>query len=274
MTITLMDLAALTGLSLPFDDGKTASSLDDQFTLDPKSFQSLRNQYHPSDPKSPITRQERVGFIHYWLYKYIHCPTSVSPRPGLNPLSHQIADGNTPPDFLETILASIYHGMHTLTHQLSNGSKPTGSGPLWLVPLWVYAYFPKLWNGSFNFAKPPKSYGIYFSKVTPLRKSFSYYFKFFYGLMKVEDFSPFRDRTYGPASFTKKFDKTPDISDPRVHDYRPYVLQWKNWVSARDLLINIQGSKSIIYAEVYNPHYVARQFGLTQAWPATFFILP
>ncbi|CAN1146629.1 hypothetical protein LINPERPRIM_LOCUS20536 [Linum perenne] len=85
--------------------------------------------------------------------------------------------------------------------------------------------------------------------------------------MKVEDFSPFRDRTYGPTSFTDKFDKRPDISDPRASDYRPYILQWKNWVSARDLLINIQGGKSIIYAEVYNPHYFARQFGLTQAWP-------
>ncbi|CAN1146923.1 hypothetical protein LINPERHAP2_LOCUS15562 [Linum perenne] len=124
-----------------------------------------------------------------------------------------------------------------------------------------------MWSGSFNFAKPPKSYGIYFSKVTPLRKSFSYYFKFFYGLTKVEDFSPFRDRTYGLASFTNKIDKRPDISDPRVPDYRPHVLQWKNWVSARDLLINIQSGKSIIYAEVYNPHYVARQLGFTQAWP-------
>ncbi|CAN1185418.1 hypothetical protein LINPERPRIM_LOCUS38993 [Linum perenne] len=90
---------------------------------------------------------------------------------------------------------------------------------------------------------------------------------FFYGLMKVEDFSPFRDRNFGPASFTGKFDKRPDISDPRAPDYRPCVFQWKNWLSARDLFINFHGGKSTIYAEVYNPHYVARQFSLTQAWP-------
>ncbi|CAN1261560.1 hypothetical protein LINPERPRIM_LOCUS10887 [Linum perenne] len=217
MTITLMDLAALTSFRPPSDD-------DDQTT-----------------PGDEFTLR-------------------------LSPLSHQIADGNTPPDFLETILASIYHGMHTLTYQLGNGSKPTGSGPLWLIPLWVYAYFPKLWNGPLKVVNP-SSYGIYFSKVVPSGKSFSHYFKFFYCMTKVEDFAPFRSRLYGPTSFTNKFTQRPGIGDPRAAAYRRYVLQWKSWISARDLFINIQGGKNTIYAEVYNPHYVARQFGLTQAWP-------
>ncbi|CAN1148856.1 hypothetical protein LINPERPRIM_LOCUS38354 [Linum perenne] len=251
MTITLMDLAALTGFRPPSDDDDQTTP-GDEFTLSPKSFQTLRQQYHPSDPTSPITRQERVGFIHYWLYKYIHCPTTVSPRPGLSPLSYQIADGNTPPDFLETILASIYHGMHTLTHQLGNGSKPTGSGPLWLIPLWVYAYFPKLWNGPLKVVNP-SSYGIYFSKVVPSGKSFSHYFKFFYCMTKVEDFAPFRSRLYGPTSFTNKFTQRPGIGDPRAAAYRRYVLQWKSWISARDLFINIQGGKNTIYAEMPSP---------------------
>ncbi|CAN1319788.1 hypothetical protein LINPERPRIM_LOCUS31399 [Linum perenne] len=257
MTITLMDLAALTGFRPPSDDDDQ-TTLGDEFTLSPKSFQTLRQQYHPSDPTSPITRQERVGFIHYWLYKYIHCPTTVSPRPGLSPLSHQIADGNTPPDFLETILASIYHGMHTLTYQLGNGSKPTGSGPLWLIPLWVYAYFPKLWNGPLKVVNP-SSYGIYFSKVVPSGKSFSHYFKFFYCMTKVEDFAPFRSRLYGPTSFTNKFTQRPGIGDPRAAAYRRYVLQWKSWISARDLFINIQGGKNTIYAEARSlPSFVLR----------------
>ncbi|CAN1124977.1 hypothetical protein LINPERHAP2_LOCUS2645 [Linum perenne] len=257
MTITLMDLAALTGFRPPSDDDDQ-TTLGDEFTLSPKSFQTLRQQYHPSDPTSPITRQERVGFIHYWLYKYIHCPTTVSPRPGLSPLSHQIADGNTPPDFLETILASIYHGMHTLTYQLGNGSKPTGSGPLWLIPFWVYAYFPKLWNGPLKVVNP-SSYGIYFSKVVPSGKSFSHYFKFFYCMTKVEDFAPFRSRLYGPTSFTNKFTQRPGIGDPRAAAYRRYVLQWKSWISARDLFINIQGGKNTIYAEARSlPSFVLR----------------
>ncbi|CAN1153379.1 hypothetical protein LINPERPRIM_LOCUS14652 [Linum perenne] len=86
-------------------------------------------------------------------------------------------------------------------------------------------------------------------------------------MTKVEDFSPFRSRLYGPTSFTNKFTQRPGIGDPRAAAYRRYVLQWKSWISARDLFINIQGGKKTIYAEVYNPHYVARQFGLTQAWP-------
>ncbi|CAN1148857.1 hypothetical protein LINPERHAP2_LOCUS16723 [Linum perenne] len=229
MTITLMDLAALTGFRPPSDDDDQTTP-GDEFTLSPKSFQTLRQQYHPSDPTSPITRQERVGFIHYWLYKYIHCPTTVSPRPGLSPLSHQIADGNTPPDFLETILASIYHGMHTLTHQLGNGSKPTGSGPLWLIPLWVYAYFPKLWNGPLKVVNP-SSYGIYFSKVVPSGKSFSHYFKFFYCMTKVEDFAPFRSRLYGPTSFTNKFTQRPGIGDPRAAAYRRWQRKTMEGIS-------------------------------------------
>ncbi|CAN1139791.1 hypothetical protein LINPERHAP2_LOCUS11493 [Linum perenne] len=229
MTITLMDLAALTGFRPPSDDDDQTTP-GDEFTLNPKSFQTLRQQYHPSDPTSPITRQERVGFIHYWLYKYIHCPTTVSPRPGLSPLSHQIADGNTPPDFLETIIASIYHGMHTLTYQLGNGSKPTGSGPLWLIPLWVYAYFPKLWNDPLKVVNP-SSYGIYFSKVVPSGKSFSHYFKFFYCMTKVEDFAPFRSRLYGPTSFTNKFTQRPGIGDPRAAAYRRWQRKTMEGIS-------------------------------------------
>ncbi|CAN1191414.1 hypothetical protein LINPERPRIM_LOCUS42124 [Linum perenne] len=86
-------------------------------------------------------------------------------------------------------------------------------------------------------------------------------------MTKVEDFAPFRSRLYGPTSFTNKFTQRPGIGDPRAAAYRRYVLQWKSWISTRDLFINIQNGKNTIYAEVYNPHYVARQFGLTQAWP-------
>ncbi|CAN1181693.1 hypothetical protein LINPERHAP2_LOCUS35553 [Linum perenne] len=158
------------------------------------------------------------------------------------------------------------HPIGAMTITLMDLAALTGSGPLWLIPLWVYAYFPKLWNGPLKVVNP-SSYGIYFSKVVPSGKSFSHYFKFFYCMTKVEDFAPFRSRLYGPTSYTNKFTQRPGIGDPRAAAYRRYVLQWKSWISARDLFINIQGGKNTIYAEVYNPHYVARQFGLTQAWP-------
>ncbi|CAN1262421.1 hypothetical protein LINPERPRIM_LOCUS11277 [Linum perenne] len=109
-------------------------------------------------------------------------------------------------------------------------SKPTGSGPLWLVPLWVYAYFPKLWNDPLKIANP-SSYGIYFSKVVPSGKIFSHYFKFFYCMTKVEDFAPFRSRLYGPTSFTNKFTQRPSIGDPRAPAYRRWQRKTMEGIS-------------------------------------------
>ncbi|CAN0881946.1 hypothetical protein LINGRAHAP2_LOCUS14518, partial [Linum grandiflorum] len=109
MTITLMDLVAITGLSLPTINRRSTTFSDNQFIIELKTYLNLRRQHQPSNPTVPVTQQERVGFIHYWLYKFIHYPTTLGLSLGLSQLSHQIANGETPSEFAETILASLYY---------------------------------------------------------------------------------------------------------------------------------------------------------------------
>ncbi|CAN0903081.1 hypothetical protein LINGRAHAP2_LOCUS22368 [Linum grandiflorum] len=134
MTVTLMDLAALTGLGwgeqkVPVQQTPSA----DQVPINHASFHELQKNCMPTDQLTPITHEERVGFIHYWLYKFIICPIHACPRQSQSALSYQLADGHPPMDFLDFILANLYHGMYTLIGQFKRGKSPTGSAPLWLV---------------------------------------------------------------------------------------------------------------------------------------------
>ncbi|CAN0906643.1 hypothetical protein LINGRAHAP2_LOCUS24373 [Linum grandiflorum] len=271
MKFTLMDLVTITRLSLPTINRRSTTSSDNQFIIEPKTYLNLRRKYQPSNPTVPVTQQERVGFIHYWLYKFIHCPTTLGPRLGLSQLSHQITNGETPSDFAENSPASLYHGMHTLSRQLLTKSTaaPTGSGPLWLVSFWLYAYFPKLQGPTSQLSngKAHPSYGHELLTASSLKKYFAYYFKYFYTVSKIANFAPFIERNLGHPSFAEIHTAKPtDRNDPKAVSYQRYVFKWKSWLSSRDIFVNVLGKDNSTFAEAYNPHYVAHQFGLIQMW--------
>ncbi|CAN0829584.1 hypothetical protein LINGRAHAP2_LOCUS1158 [Linum grandiflorum] len=171
----------------------------------------------PADQLTPITHEERVGFIHYWLYKFIICPTHAGPRQSQFALSYQLADGHPSMDFLDFILANLYHGMYTLIRQVKRGKSPTSSGPLWLV-----RHIPTIF--------------------------------------------PFADRSLGPTSFVTTFEEIPHDGKQRQR-YDQFAKQMVIWIIPLDMLLNPTNTKNGTIAEAYNPHFVARQFGLLQPWP-------
>ncbi|CAN0904103.1 hypothetical protein LINGRAHAP2_LOCUS22895, partial [Linum grandiflorum] len=103
-----------------------------------------------------------------------------------------------------------------------------------------------------------------------LKKDFAYYFKYFYTVNKITNFASFRERNLGHPSFTKIHTTRPtNRNDQKTVSYQWYVFEWKSWLSSRDLFFNVLGKDSSTFAEAYNPHYVARQFGLMQIWPVS-----
>ncbi|CAN0928681.1 hypothetical protein LINGRAHAP2_LOCUS36629 [Linum grandiflorum] len=217
MTVTLMDLAALTGLGwgeqkVPVQQTPSA----DQVPINHTSIHELQKSSMPTDQLTPITHEERVGFIHYRLYKFIICPTHACPRQSQSALSYQLADGHPPMDFLDFILANLYHGMYTLIKQLKRGKSPTESGPLWLV-------------------------------------------------RHIPTHFPFADRSLGPTSFVTTFEKIP-LDGKQRQRYDRFAKQMVSWIIPQDLLLNPTNTKNATIAEAYNPHFVARQFGLLQPW--------
>ncbi|CAN0843888.1 hypothetical protein LINGRAHAP2_LOCUS4103 [Linum grandiflorum] len=184
MTVTLMDLAALTGLGweeqkVPVQQTPSA----DQVPINHTSFHDLQKNYMPTDPLTPITHEEHVGFIHYWLYKFIIFPTHAGPRQSQYALSYQLADGHPPMDFLDFILANLYH-----------------------------------------------------------------------------------DRSLGPTFFVTTFEEIPHDGKQRQR-YDRFAKKMVSWIIPRDLLLNPTNTKNATIAEAYNPHFVARHFGLLQPWP-------
>ncbi|CAN0843907.1 hypothetical protein LINGRAHAP2_LOCUS4118 [Linum grandiflorum] len=164
--------------------------------------------------------------------------------------------------------------MHTLSRQLLTKSTATltDSGPLWLVSFWLYAYFPKLQGptSQLNNGKAHPSYGYELLTTSFFKKDFAYYFKYFYTVSKIANFATFRERNLGHPSFTEIHTARPtDRNDPRAVSYQRYVFEWKSWLSSCDLFVNVLGKDNSTFAEAYNPHYVARQFGLMQMWPVS-----
>ncbi|CAL1378158.1 unnamed protein product [Linum trigynum] len=84
MTITLLDIAAPTGISKPRVQSKRA--------LDPtsliafgRSYKSLYNSNAPLIPGEPVSDNERVAFLHYWFGRFVIC-THQPPRMRIPPL--------------------------------------------------------------------------------------------------------------------------------------------------------------------------------------------
>ncbi|CAN0880851.1 hypothetical protein LINGRAHAP2_LOCUS13880 [Linum grandiflorum] len=121
-----------------------------------------------------------------------------------------------------------------------------------------------------NNGKAHPSYGYELLTASSLKKDFAYYFKYFCTVSKIANFAPFREHKLGHPSFTEIHTTRPtDRNDPNAVSYQRYVFEWKSWLSSRDLFVNVLGKDNNTFAEAYNPHYVARQFGLMQMWPVS-----
>lgn len=115
------------------------------------------------------------------------------------------------------VLASLYRGLKTLTYQIGDGSPISGHGPLWILKLWIHAYFvfyPQFGANELKERLTSGSEENFSCYVDVLRLSprttcsFQECFEAFYTKETIETFTPFSERRFGfgPALF--RFDSS------------------------------------------------------------------
>lgn len=86
-----------------------------------------------------VSKEEHVRFLTLWLFRYIFCSRSVQVTHEYFNLAFVLSDGPIF-DLSSAILAFLYRCLYEFITDQS--SSPFG--PLWLLQLWLYLYFPDL----------------------------------------------------------------------------------------------------------------------------------
>nr|XP_011461809.1 PREDICTED: uncharacterized protein LOC101301378 [Fragaria vesca subsp. vesca] len=266
LTITLLDLSALVGLrpcGAPFDV-VVADSIpipDDicgiQITQSP-NFPSFIREHNKIE--GAVTDEEHVAFLHYWLCRYLLCSPSFKIIKANLPLAVALSRGESYA-LGPVVLAYLYRGINDLLHSQLN----TTGGPLWILQLWLHAYFPEMRPDCF--AIPNLScHGLKYVSFKEPKLSFHDCLLFMYHLDREENFN------FNPYS---KLDALPPWlifpwSEMSETEFSKLKDMWASFLVSRDLPVGISlpkfGHKTFGF-EVYCPNLCARQFGLIQGIP-------
>lgn len=168
------------------------------------------------------------------------------------------------------VLASLYRGLKTLTYQIGDGSPISGHGPLWILKLWIHAYFPPFGANELKERLTSGSEENFACYVDVLRLSpgttcsFQECFEAFYTKETIETFTPFSERRFGPALF--RFDSSYYPPSGDTPKYPLYLTLWANYLVARDLhyQVSMDPPNNTCGVELYSPHFASRKLGLIQ----------
>ena len=268
MSPTLYDLAALFGLkpaghkfsamSQPKEDHSKLFSWSKSET----SFSSFIRAHRQTD--GPVSSKEFIAFLLTFICKFLLCsPAFKITKADLN-LAVVLSQGRRLA-LGPYVLAHLYRSCREIVR--SNFS--TVAGPIWMLQIWLHAYFPELCP-KFE-ARPDTSlYG--FDYIRPLGPFFSHaaVFNFLYTTESRDsaDFLPFWPIRRGPTWFTTCADLSVPYSDSDTYLVTSF---WSSVLVCRDLHYRGTLEKSgnnRCGVEAYCPQYLARQFGLIQGLPA------
>ncbi len=204
---------------------------------------------------SPVTYKEECCFYLLWICKFPACTSSKRVINYYLPIARCLANGILI-DMGSFLLGELYRAMFLLSIEPNQSH----GGPVWLLQMWAYSYFPSIalelhptivpwsYGEAWMHARFPKEKGIL---------SFPTCFKLFSDSSRrrlPEEFMPFEAKKYG------------------FEDFQQFSCQgffrgdtaWGACLQSRDLVV-IKSTN--VGVEVYCPSLVARQFGLVQLLP-------
>ncbi|GKU96902.1 hypothetical protein SLEP1_g10082 [Rubroshorea leprosula] len=150
------------------------------------------------DKSKPVSADEHISFLLTLTCKYIVCSAGKGPIKKFIPLAAALAHGKQMA-LGPFLLAHLYRICQDITaHPLV-----ISGGPLWVLQLWLYSYFPALAPvSSVVPARDLLTYGFMFKNAVENKKSFEECLKFFASLFVDQpdaDFAVFLGRSHGPS---------------------------------------------------------------------------
>lgn len=136
------------------------------------------------------------------------------------------------------------------------------SGPLWIITLWLWSYFPKF-APPMNKNSEHTCYGLHYTDARGPRYAFGAYLKFFYHELTSmgKNWMPFvRDMV---PWWLKR-----GVSNPS-DDFDDHFEIWTSFLVSHDLMYGMAFTPTNYKCgvEYYNAGQFARQFGLSQLTP-------
>jgi hypothetical protein len=149
---------------------------------------------------SPVTYKEECCFYLFWICRFLACTSSKRVISYYLPIARYLAN-DTSVDMSSFLLGELYRSMFLL----STEPKQSHGGPVWLIQMWAYSYFPSI-TPELHSTIEPWSYGeawmhARYPKEVP---SFPTCFKLFTDSLRrrtPEEFMPFEAKRYSSEDF-------------------------------------------------------------------------
>ena len=88
---------------------------------------------------SPVSYKEECCFYLLWICKFLACTSSKRVINYYLPIARCLVNG-IPVDMSSFLLGELYRAMFLLNTE----PKQSHGGPVWLIQMWAYSYFPRL----------------------------------------------------------------------------------------------------------------------------------
>lgn len=169
------------------------------------------------------------------------------------------------------ILSHIYKGLNDLTTMKSRKLSRTVRGPIWMVQVWLVAYYLDIFDWKLNVHILSLSlYGLTIAKSVSTLKSFKDFFSLFYDCSTNCNPYSILPPIIGP-SWIK------DIFTTENAAINPSSLIWKPILAARDLIYSFaleSRKNNYCMSEVYCTYIATQQLDLHQIflWLITFLL--
>jgi hypothetical protein len=204
MTPTVADIFALLGLrpigALAHPSMAVGIGPDDD-VLNGVSFNynDFIKEMKGSDA-SLVTYKEECCFYLFWIYRFLACTSSKWVINYYLPIARCLANG-TPVDMSSFLLDELYRSMFLL----STEPKQSHGGPVWLIQMWAYSYFPSIAPELHPTIEPWPYREVWMHARYPKEVlSFPTCFKLFSDSSRrrtPEEFMPFEAKMYGFKDF-------------------------------------------------------------------------
>ncbi|CAJ2642321.1 unnamed protein product [Trifolium pratense] len=265
MTPTLLDVAAITGLS-PLGDTYDPCKASDTIKFDFRNKSYSKYIVENRKTSDEVSDEEHVAFLTLWLSQYVFCTQSLQVAKKFIPMAIQLHECQQF-NFARLVLGCLYESMRDACEHLKrtgDGSTFLGVGPFWLLQLWLTATF----HAELDLFLPEPYYeesrtrqieGTRLARMVPRERGLSYDVAF------QQYFNPFVDRPLGPPWFTHRFPSPPEFEMVTNSIWNAYLMP--TVLSCRIGLTS--GDFGLVG---YFPNLVSRQFGLTQILPKSIYL--
>ncbi|QHN95921.1 uncharacterized protein DS421_18g613910 [Arachis hypogaea] len=271
--MSLLDVAAITGLPISSPEFTSDMQPERQYKIGSMTSYSEFIAHHMGADNEPVTDDEHVAFLFYWLNAIVFCSRNVQMQKIFYPLAALLHEGNNF-NLAKLLLGHISKELGQFVNCLRKNFLISTGGPLWLLQLWLNAIFEKFMITLGDRTSDKQhiegfqlaTFKPHFPETQSDEDQFWVVFSLFHSCKNFNNddlnFTPLLCRNCGPAWLERLLFPNYNQEDEITN------RTWTNLLAVQVIPIGLpQYKKEHFKATLYAPHYASRQLGFSQAIP-------